>query len=82
MARPLTGRRSFSKTCDAGSGAKLKRRSVRIDAYRRNLQRAYLDLLSEKLNGRAPVTDDQRPFIRGELRALNLTISASDGARD
>lgn len=45
--------------------------AVRIDPYRRNLQRTYLDLMAERLNGRAPVTDDQRPFIRGELRALN-----------
>jgi hypothetical protein len=49
--------------------------SVRIDAIRRNLQRAYLDLLAEKLNGRAPVTDEQRPFIRGELRSLNQMIT-------
>ena len=44
--------------------------AIRIDAFRRNLQRTYLDLMNDKLNGRAPVTDDQRPFIRGELKAL------------
>lgn len=48
---------------------------VRIDAYRRNLQRAYIDLLDERLNGRTPVTDDQRPMIRGELRALSQVVS-------
>jgi len=48
---------------------------VRIDAFRRNLQRAYLDLLNDKLNGRTPVTDDQRPFIRGELKALNADLA-------
>ncbi|HSB08464.1 MAG TPA: zinc-dependent metalloprotease [Blastocatellia bacterium] len=48
---------------------------IRIDAFRRNLQRAYVDLLAEKLNGRAAVTDEQRPFIRGELRSLNQMIS-------
>ncbi len=48
---------------------------VRIDAYRRNLQRAYLELVSEKLNGRVPVTDEQRPFLRGELRSLNQKIT-------
>jgi hypothetical protein len=47
---------------------------AKIDAYRRNLQRAYLDLMAEKLNGRAAVTDDQRPFIRGELRALSQSV--------
>jgi hypothetical protein len=54
-----------------GSGAG----AVKIDAYRRNLQRAYLDLMGDKLNGRAPVSDDQRPFIRGELRALNAEVA-------
>jgi len=49
--------------------------SIRIDAFRRNIQRAYLDLLAEKLNGRAAVTDEQRPFIRGELRSLNQMIA-------
>jgi hypothetical protein len=49
--------------------------SARVDAYRRNLQRAYIDLMSERLNGRAPVTDDQRGLIRGELRALNQDIA-------
>jgi len=49
--------------------------SVKIDVYRRNLQRAFLDLMGDKLNGRAAVTDDQRPFIRGELRALNADVT-------
>ena len=48
---------------------------VRVDAYRRNLQRAYVDLMDDKLNGRAAVTDDQRPIIRGELRALSLVVN-------
>jgi hypothetical protein len=47
----------------------------KIDAYRRNLQRAYLDLMNDKLNGRAAANDDQRPFIRGELRALNADVA-------
>ncbi|HTF37654.1 MAG TPA: zinc-dependent metalloprotease [Blastocatellia bacterium] len=58
-----------------GIWRELEAPSVRIDAYRRNLQRAYLELLSEKLNGRAPVTDEQRPFLRGELRSLNQMIA-------
>jgi hypothetical protein len=57
----------------------------KIDAYRRNLQRAYLDMMNDRLNGRAAVNDDQRPFIRGELRALNAdvaraTVRATDRA--
>jgi Met-zincin/Domain of unknown function (DUF5117)/Domain of unknown function (DUF5118) len=49
--------------------------SVKIDAYRRNLQRAYLDLMSNRLNGTQRVNDDQRPMFRGELR----TIAADAG---
>jgi hypothetical protein len=47
----------------------------KIDAYRRNLQRAYLDLMNDKLNGRAAVNDDQRPFIRGELRTISADLT-------
>ena len=53
------------------------RGTVRIDAFRRNLQRAYLDLMNDKLNGRTPVTDDQRPFIRGELKTLAADLSGA-----
>ena len=49
---------------------------LKIDTYRRNLQRAYIELLGEKLNGRTPVTDDSRGIIRGELRALSASITA------
>ena len=49
--------------------------SVKIDAYRRNLQRAYLDLMSTRLNGAQRANDDQRPMFRGELK----TISADAG---
>ncbi|QQS47591.1 MAG: zinc-dependent metalloprotease [Acidobacteriota bacterium] len=51
--------------------------AVRIDAYRRNLQRAWLDLMGERLNGRAPVTDDQRPFFRGELKSLDSALTGA-----
>jgi hypothetical protein len=47
---------------------------VRIDTYRRNLQNSYIDLLSQKLNGRPAVTDDYRALIRMELHDLNTAI--------
>ena len=50
--------------------------TVKIDAYRRNLQRAYLDLMSTRLNGAQRANDDQRPMFRGELK----TIAADAGA--
>lgn len=43
---------------------------VKIDAYRRNLQRAYLELISTRLNGPTRATDDQRPMLRGELQTI------------
>src|SRR5207245_4269600 len=56
---------------------------VHIDAYRRNLQRGYIDLLAGKLNGRTPVTDDYRGLIRAELRDLSAAIGlASARATD
>ncbi len=55
---------------------------VKIDAYRRNLQRAYLDLADNKVNGSvapggAAGSGDEKPFYRAELRALNTSIAAA-----
>ena len=49
--------------------------AIRIDAYRRNLQRAHIDLMGDRLNGRAATSDDQRAHMRGELRALSQHIA-------
>lgn len=43
---------------------------VKVDAYRRNLQRGYLDLIATRLNGAQRATDDQRPMFRGELKTI------------
>jgi hypothetical protein len=62
---------------------------VKIDAYRRNLQRSYLDLANAKVNSNAvtPVglppepaglfatSGDEKPYYRAELRALNTTVN-------
>ena len=66
---------------------------VKIDAYRRNLQRAYLDLVNNKVNGAATTlpaglpagfptalfasSGDERPLYRAQLRELNAEISAA-----
>ena len=47
---------------------------VVIDAYRRNLQRQYIDLLAERVNGREATADDARAFFRGELKTLDADI--------
>ena len=46
-----------------------------IDAFRRNTQRVYLDMLGEKLNGRAAANDDARSIVRAELRTLNGDVT-------
>jgi hypothetical protein len=47
--------------------------AVQVDPYRRNLQRAYLDLLGDKVNARQS-TSESRPLARGELRALDVAV--------
>lgn len=58
-----------------GVWSELSAPRVRVDPFRRNLQRAYLALMADRLNGRLAVADDQRAFIRGELRALNQSVT-------
>jgi hypothetical protein len=45
-----------------------------VDAYRRNTQRAYLDVMGDKLNGRTAPTDDTRGLVRSELRAVAASV--------
>ena len=52
----------------------LKMTSPAIDAYRRNLQRGYVELLAARINVRG-VADDTRPLFRGELKLLNEDIA-------
>jgi hypothetical protein len=42
-----------------------------IDAYRRNLQRAYIETLGNRVNGPQAQSDDVRAFFRGELKVLD-----------
>jgi len=49
--------------------------SVQIDPYRRNLQRAYLDAMSDKVNARTG--GESRPLARGELRSLDVSVRAA-----
>ncbi len=52
----------------------------KVDAYRRNLQRGYLELISTRLNGPAArINDDERPLMRGELRSLTSDLTAAMG---
>jgi len=51
--------------------------AVRVDPYRRNLQRAYLDLMNEKINGRLASSGESRPLARLEIRALDTAVRAA-----
>jgi hypothetical protein len=51
--------------------------SVSVDAYRRALQRSYLQLFDERLNGAGAVGGDVRAFFRGDLGALSAELTAA-----
>mgnify|MGYP000920414894 FL=1 len=66
--------------------------AVKVDAYRRNLQRAYLDLANTKINGSAAAlpaglpasfaamfitSGDEKPLFRAELKSLNTALGAA-----
>ena len=78
-----------------GLWRELDNSAVKIDAFRRGLQRQYLSLANNKLNGPAQTLPsglpsnfptayfatsvDEKPFYRAELRALSNTIAAALG---
>ncbi len=45
-----------------------------VDAYRRNLQRAYVETLGNRINGAQAQSDDVRAFFRGELKSLDADL--------
>jgi hypothetical protein len=53
-----------------------------VDAYRRNLQRAYIETLSNRVNGAQAQSDDVRAFFRGELKTLDGDLSSMRGSTD
>jgi hypothetical protein len=52
---------------------------VVVDAYRRNLHRAYVETLGDRVNGRAATADDARAFFRGELKTLDGDLKTALG---
>jgi hypothetical protein len=67
----------FMSDVRKGIWSELEGGPVRIDVYRRNLQNSYIDLLSNKLNGRPAVADDYRALIKAELRDLSTAIGTA-----
>jgi hypothetical protein len=51
--------------------------AVVVDAYRRNLQRAYIETLADRVNGRTAASDDARAFFRGELKTLDADLKSA-----
>ncbi len=50
---------------------------VSADAFRRNLQRLYLELVGTRLNGAQAAANDMRAFLRGQLTTLDGEVSGS-----
>jgi hypothetical protein len=51
--------------------------AIAIDPYRRNLQRAYVDTLRDRIRARDTAPGDARALFKGELRALDREIRAA-----
>jgi hypothetical protein len=51
--------------------------SVKIDPYRRNLQRVWIDLAAARVNAAQGSADDNRALFRGELTAADGAIRAA-----
>jgi len=60
-----------------GVWSELSEPSVKIDAYRRNLQDGYIEDLAVKINQRVTGMSDVRALLRAELSALNGEINAA-----
>ena len=65
---------TFHDELRSGLWRELEESRVEVDPYRRELQRTYLSIMSEKLTGQRPVTSDERAFVRGELRVLDRAL--------
>jgi len=58
---------------------------VNIDIYRRNLQRTYLDIMDNRLNGNTEPSAEVRSLLKGELRAVGEAVDnalRTGGTRD
>jgi hypothetical protein len=51
--------------------------SSQVDAYRRNLQRTYVETLANRVNGAQAANNDARAFFRGELKTLDSDLQTA-----
>lgn len=54
-----------------GIWSELASTSIKVDPYRRNLQRAWLDIASSRIT---PTSDEVRALFRGELKAIDAEL--------
>jgi len=66
----------FLATVRSGVWRELSGPQVRIDAYRRNLQRAYLDLATGRVTG---ANSEERSLYRADLQSLDAAIRKTLG---
>jgi hypothetical protein len=64
----------FLAAVRAGLWGELSLTQVRIDAYRRNLQRAYLDIAISRVSG---ANSDEKSLYRAELKSLAASIATA-----
>ncbi|MDQ2987136.1 MAG: zinc-dependent metalloprotease [Armatimonadota bacterium] len=62
-----------------GIWSELALTSPMVDAYRRNLQRGYLDIVDERLNGAGKTTSDLGPILLGDLKGLRSRLASALG---
>jgi Met-zincin/Domain of unknown function (DUF5117)/Domain of unknown function (DUF5118) len=60
-----------------GIWSELAAPSVSIDAYRRNLQDAYIEDLGQKINERTAGMEEVRALLRADLKTLSNEVSAA-----
>ena len=60
-----------------GIWSELSSDEVTIDAFRRNVQRLYLDVLDARINGGNAAFNDVRALLRDELRTLSGAVQSS-----
>jgi hypothetical protein len=63
-----------------GVWSEIAKPGTAVSLYRRNLQRAYLDAMDQKLNGTPAASTEIRALVKGELRALDRQLQAAAAA--
>ena len=57
-----------------GVWSELSAPSPMVDTYRRNLQRGYLDIVDDRLNGASKTTSDLGPILLGNIKDLRARL--------